>query len=111
MSLNQMYQNIKKDKQEATDRVIYQATVSDLQVKLDSFDKKVESTNNDLSETKVMVKELKALNMPEFTDKHARMKENFNKLVASYNESTTEANAVILDLSKRMNVVESRLSL
>lgn len=122
MSINQLYQNTKKDKQDASAKVLYTGHTDELKcefekLKVDSksdtgkLAKALENLTAEMTVLKDAVKELQNLNMTEFTEKHGRMKDNFNKLVQSYNEFLTETSAVVLDISKRLNDVEARLSL
>jgi hypothetical protein len=109
MSLNSLYQNTKKDKKDATDRVLYHTNATELRTEIETIKGKLKEVLDETQRIDGIVRQLDALKMPEFTEKHMRMKDNFNKLVASYNETQTETNAVILDISKRLNDIEARL--
>ncbi len=55
------------------------------------------------------VKNLESVDLKSYTEKHARIKENYNSLVSSYNTSQAELKSVVMDISKRLNDVESKM--
>lgn len=108
MSLNDLYQSSKKDKKEATDKVMFKAHADQIKNDCEALSLRIQNLTRDVSKLEESVKMLEGLKMGEFQEKHARMKENYNNLVSNYNTSQADLKSVVLDLSKRLNDVESK---
>ena len=108
MSLADVYQNTKNEKVEQSDKVIYQAQIKEFQKELENLKLRIDSFNMNLSRLEEATKKLESLKMSEFTEKHARMKENYNVLVTQYNQFQVEIKSVVMDLSKRLNNLEAK---
>lgn len=111
MSAMQLYQNTKIDKKEVSEKVLYNGTQTKWESEIESLKKAIDMLNKETQRINEIVKHLESLRMPEFTEKHARMKENFNGLVGSVNAYQVETNSIVLDVGNRLNEIEARLSI
>jgi len=109
MSLSDLYQNTKKDKKECEEKVFYSAEAKALKAELETTSLRIQALNSDVKKLEDSVKNLESVDLKSYTEKHARIKENYNSLVSSYNQSQAELKSVVMDISKRLNEVESKM--
>lgn len=108
MSLTDVYQNTKKETPEKSDKVIYQAQIETFKKDMENIVLRVDSLNVQLARIEEATRKIEALKMNEFTEKHARMKENYNNLVGQYNQFQVEIRSVVMDMAKRLNGLEAK---
>ena len=109
MSLADLYQNIKNDKKPNDEKVFYSTEARGLRGELETLSIRIQALTTSVKSIEESVKSLEAIDLKNFTEKHQRIKENYNSLVASYNQSQTELKSVVMDISKRINEVEAKL--
>ena len=109
MSLSDLYQNTKQDKKPSDEKVFYTAEARALKGELETVSLRIQALNADVKKLEDSVKALEAVDLKSYTEKHARIKENYNSLVSSYNQSQAELKSVVMDISKRLNEVESKM--
>jgi hypothetical protein len=109
MSLTDMYQTTKAEKKPCQEKVVYTAHANSIKGEIEALDMRVSMLCTDVKKLEESVKALESVNLAQYTEKHNRIKENYNSLVSSYNQSQVELKAVVLDISKRINEVEAKL--
>lgn len=111
MSLNDLYQSIKKEKKDVMEKVITTTHATEIKSDIETLSLTLAQIQGDIMKLKESLVSLESLDMKGFTEKHTRMKTNYNDLVNAYNQSQTELKGVILDMSKRLNDMEAKLNL
>jgi RNA polymerase-interacting CarD/CdnL/TRCF family regulator len=109
MSLTDLYQNTKSEKKPADDRVMYATHAQTLKGELEALTERITFLTNDVKKLENSVKALELVDLKSYTEKHQRIKDNYNQLVSSYNQSQAELKTVVMDISKRINDVEGKL--
>jgi glycine betaine/choline ABC-type transport system substrate-binding protein len=104
MSLNEMYQDTKKERRDSAETVVYNAHAAELR-------SEIAALRSDIEKVSDFMKVLEGLKLVEFSEKHGRMKENYNNLVSAHNLSLAESKTVIIDIGRRLNEVETRLGI
>lgn len=108
MSLNELYQSSRKEKKEGSDKVMFKTHADQIKSDCEALSLRIQNLTRDVGKLEDSVKFLEGLKMGEFQEKHTRMKENYNNLVSNYNTTQAELKSVVLDISKRLNEVESK---
>jgi predicted nucleic acid-binding Zn-ribbon protein len=109
MSLTELYQNTKNDKKPCDEKVFYSCDAKSLKSELETLTMRIQALTGDVKRLEDAVKQLEGVDLKSYTEKHARIKENYNSLVSSYNQTQAELKSVVMDVSKRLNDVESKL--
>lgn len=111
MSIADVYADAKKDKKDVTDKVLYGKHGNEMRGDIETTSLTVSQLQNDVQKLKMSLTDLETLDMKGFVEKHTRMKQSYNDLCAAHNLSQSELRAVIVDMTKRINDIEARLSL
>lgn len=106
MSIKNLYDMSKKDKKPVNETVVYSGSLNQLSNEHLSIQTQVDSLQITLDALKAHVDSLKDQQETQKT-----MKTRFNDLVDAFNKSTAEIQAVIGDISVRLNTVESALNI
>lgn len=111
MSIAEVYTDAKKDKKEVTDKVLYGKHGIEMKGDIETTSLTVSQIQSDLQKLKLVVAEIETLDMKGYVEKHTRMKQSYNELCISYNSGQSDLKNVIIDITKRINDIEARLSL
>lgn len=109
MSLTELYHNTKQNRPESAEKVFYSAEGRVLKDQLDTVNLRIQALTTEVRKIEETVKVLESADLKNYNEKHLRIKENYNNLVASYNQGQAELQTVIMDVSKRLNEMESKL--
>lgn len=109
MSLTELYNNAKLNRPQSEEKVFYSAEGRVLKDQLDTVNHRIQALTTEIRKLEETVKVLESADLKNYNEKHARIKENYNNLVASYNQNQAELQTVIMDVSKRLNDMESKL--
>ena len=111
MSLSDLYHGTKAEKKESDNKVVFNTHATEIKADIEMLSLTLGQVQGDVKAMGEKVEKLNSLNMGDFLDKHARMKGSYNELVQNYNMNQTHINTVVVDMGKRLNEIESKLSL